>query len=197
MSRNLFCEQISKPVGQLYVGSWKFHFLTSFHSNCMLVFWKYHFLTSFVCFPTVCWFVWKFTTALLLLLGKLYAVFQINLFDQCRWLSFVFEAVEPKKLTNFHCLFSVSSCGHMENFCFGNFFTSREGGRDHPLSKGKRCAMRQRGSPLQRGVVAFAAPLVLGKQSCQRLTFSTCNFILGFICAVIFIVWLLHPYTDE
>ena len=131
MSRNLFSEQISKPFCQLYVGFWKFHFLTSScFPNCMLVCWKYHFLTSSSWFPTVCWFVWKFTSVLLLSLGS------CTKFSKSICLTNVVGCLLCSKQMNQKNVTVCSQCHHVdtcEMFLFGFFFTSREGGRDHPL----------------------------------------------------------------
>ena len=55
--------------------------------------------------------------------------------------------------------------------------------------------MSKRGSLLHRGIVAYNSPLTLGPPRCC-LSFSICNFSLGFTVAVILIAWILAPFSE-
>ena len=56
--------------------------------------------------------------------------------------------------------------------------------------------MSKRGSLLHRGIVAYNSPLTLGSPPRCCLSFSICNFSLGFTVAVILIAWILAPFSE-
>ena len=138
MSRNLFSEQISKPFCQLYVGSWKFHFLTSCCFSQLYVGLLEASLLNFLCLVSNCMLVLVevcFGTSVDS--WKVVRCFPNQVFDQCRWLSFVFEAVEPKKIDKLslfvlsvimwtHVIFFIRKFFHLKGGWAGSPFVKRE-----------------------------------------------------------------------
>ena len=136
MSRNLFSEQISKPFCQLYVGSWKFHFLTSCCFSQLYVGLLEASLLNFLCLVSNCMLVLVevcFGTSVDS--WKVVRCFPNQVFDQCRWLSFVFEAVEPKKIDKLSLfVLSVIMWTHGK-FLFRKFFHLKGGWAGSPFVK--------------------------------------------------------------